>query len=527
MADTRICVSCGKAMPEDEAGDRCVSCSNTIDVKGIDLSVPPAGLLDADTVELVRSIPRLELLEPIGKGGMGVVYKARQKGLDRIVALKVLPPDTKREILYEERFVREARALAKLNHPNIVTVHDFGHVDDRHYFIMEYVDGVNLRQALRAGTLDAARACEIVPAICDALQYAHDEGIVHRDIKPENILLDKRGRVKIADFGLAQLHGDFEQTFRLTGTGDVMGTLHYMAPEQVERPREVDHRADIYAVGVMFYEMLTGELPLGRFLVPSEKAQTDPQLDDVVLKALEKEPDRRYQTATDIKSDIERISSSVAVKGSALPLPKVKPSTSRKAPPPLPVSGGDDEDESVMSTPARVSELPIPKVAKAWKAAARNAVAAHALGDAEKQLREVRSMIHMACYSFIFVAAVLLVIGISTEIMTVMLPMVIGFGAVGFGGVRVNKLAYEEFSAVARGETSISQNQRNLFNERRLRAGGLLVVGGALSVPIIGIAAGGIIMIVGGILASQGAVYIGIRMWMRRAVEPRGSRTKA
>jgi len=521
MPESNICVSCGKTMPDGETGDCCVSCSNTVDVKGIDLSVPPEGLFDSGAEELVRGIPHLELLEPIGKGGMGVVYKARQKRLDRIVALKVLPFDSTREILYEERFVREARALAKLNHPNIVTVHDFGHVDNRHYFIMEYVDGVNLRQALRAGSLDAARACEIVPAICDALQYAHDEGIVHRDIKPENILLDKRGRVKIADFGLAQLHGDVDQTFRLTGSGDVMGTLHYMAPEQVERPRDVDHRADLYAVGVMFYEMLTGELPMGRFLSPSEKVHTNPELDDVVLKALEKEPDRRYQTASGIKSDIERISSSAGITGAALPAPVEAPE--RRVPPPLPRKSDSPAVSASISTPIPQEPEPMDP----WKAVSQNATAALAVSDVEKQLRGIRTSIQLGCYSFVFVASVLLIIGLSTEIMTIMLPMVIGFGVVGISGLRVNRLAYEEFSQVARGETSISQNRRNQINQRRLITGGALLGGGALLIPIAGLTAGGIIMIVGGILACQGGVNVGIRLWMRSAVEPRGSRRKA
>src|SRR5712692_9194174 len=132
---------------------------------------------------------------------MGAVYKARQPGLDRLVALKILPPDAGRDPAFAERFTREARALAKLNHPNIVGVYDFGQTDGQYYLIMEFVDGLNLRQVLRAGELKPQEALRIVPQICEALQFAHDEGIVHRDIKPENILLDKKGRVKIADFG--------------------------------------------------------------------------------------------------------------------------------------------------------------------------------------------------------------------------------------------------------------------------------------------------------------------------------------
>jgi hypothetical protein len=284
-------------------------------------------------VEAIASVfPQLEILELIGRGGMGAVYKARQPGLDRLVALKILPPRTGSDPGFAERFTREARALAKLSHPNIVGVYDFGQVSSAgvplastagvppasktgapqtitnlHYFLMEYVDGSNLRQVEQAGKLTPPQALQIIPQICEALQYAHEEGIVHRDTKPENVLLDKKGRVKIADFGLAKILGREPQDFRLTGAGQVMGTPNYMAPEQVEHPQAVDHRADIYSLGVVFYEMLTGELPLGRFAPPSRKVQVDVRLDEVVMHALEKEPERRYQHASQIKSDVETI----------------------------------------------------------------------------------------------------------------------------------------------------------------------------------------------------------------------------
>lgn len=277
------------------------------------LEIPPttpapglAGFQPPPVEQLARLFPQLEILELLGKGGMGAVYKARQLGLDRFVAVKILPPEVGRDPLFAERFMREARAMAKLSHPHIVAVHDFGQTSGLFYFVMEFIDGANLRQTLRAGKLQAAEALAIVPQICDALQYAHDEGIVHRDIKPENILLDKRGRVKIADFGLSKLvHQGTTPDVSLTGTEQVMGTVRYMAPEQMLGTRFVDHRADIYSLGVVFYELLTGDVPMGRFEPPSKKVQVDVRLDEVVLRALAQEPEKRYQHASDVKTDVE------------------------------------------------------------------------------------------------------------------------------------------------------------------------------------------------------------------------------
>ncbi|MDH7502318.1 MAG: serine/threonine-protein kinase, partial [Verrucomicrobiota bacterium] len=260
--------------------------------------------------QLAPLFPQLELLELLGKGGMGAVYRARQPSLDRLVALKILSPEFASDPGFAKRFAREARALARLNHPGIVTVHDSGQAGGFYYLIMEFVDGMNLRQLLNSGRISPREALAIVPQICDALQYAHDEGIVHRDIKPENILVDRKGRVKIADFGLAKIIGRETKDPVLTHAADVMGTPHYMAPEQVERPTDVDHRADIYSLGVVFYEMLTGELPLGRFQPPSKipgRVNVDVRLDEVVLRALEKEPERRYQHASEVKTDVETI----------------------------------------------------------------------------------------------------------------------------------------------------------------------------------------------------------------------------
>ncbi len=257
--------------------------------------------------DIAKHFPQLEIIECLGRGGMGVVYKARQPRLNRIVALKVLAPGRQQDPQFAERFLREAQALAKLNHPNIVTVYDFGESDGLFYLLMEFVDGVTLRGLLHGGKTSPEQALAIVPRICEALQYAHEVGVVHRDIKPENILLDKLGRVKIADFGIARILGVEGQPSH-TRDRYVIGTPYYMAPEQVEKPLSVDHRADIYSLGVVFYEMLTGELPLGRFALPSQKVQVDVRLDDVVLRALEKEPQLRYQHASQVKSDVETIS---------------------------------------------------------------------------------------------------------------------------------------------------------------------------------------------------------------------------
>jgi tRNA A-37 threonylcarbamoyl transferase component Bud32 len=265
------------------------------------------GPLTAPTpAELAPLFPGLEIMEVAGQGGMGTIYKARQPQLDRVVALKILSPELGRDPAFAERFSREAQALAKLNHSNIVSIFDFGQAGGFFYFLMEYVDGVTLRTLIDQKQVYIQEAQRIVIEICHALQYAHEEGIVHRDIKPSNILLDKKGRVKIADFGLARLMGKGSKDKTAAGqNATVMGTPNYMAPEQVERPGKVDLRADIYSVGVVLYEMLTGELPLGHFELPSQKAGVDQRLDEIVLRALAKEPRRRYQTANQFRAAVE------------------------------------------------------------------------------------------------------------------------------------------------------------------------------------------------------------------------------
>jgi tRNA A-37 threonylcarbamoyl transferase component Bud32 len=310
------CPVCGTELPADTPEGLCPQCLMQCALSHSDHALPeeegattphPSRPTAPTPAELAGHFPDLEILELLGQGGMGAVYKARQRKLDRLVAIKVLPPEWGSDPAFAERFAREARALARLNHPQVVSVHDFGEGGGHYFLIMEYVDGVNLRQLLAAGRLQPRQALSIVAQICDALQYAHEQGVVHRDIKPENILLDKRGRVKIADFGLAKLLRRARNEYTLTGSRQVMGTLDYMAPEQRSTPQTVDHRADIYSVGVVFYEMLTGELPLGRFAPPSERVSVDGRLDDVIFRALEREPERRYQRISAVKDDVESI----------------------------------------------------------------------------------------------------------------------------------------------------------------------------------------------------------------------------
>ncbi len=320
METQRICPGCRKPLAPDAPLGLCpeclIKCGASPATDPGDPSLSASGFVPPPVAEIANLFPQLEIIEFIGKGGMGAVYKARQPTLDRFVALKILPPNAGGPG-FAERFNREARALARLSHPNIVMVHDFGQAGGLHYLLMEYVDGGNLRQVEAAGRLTPEQALAIVPQICDALQFAHNEGIVHRDIKPENLLLDKKGRVKITDFGIAKILGLSVEKTPLTGARDVVGTPHYMAPEQLEKPQTVDHRADIYSLGVVFYEMLTGELPLGRFAPPSSKVQVDVRLDEVVLQALEKEPRLRYQQASQVKTAVETISTTPFASASA------------------------------------------------------------------------------------------------------------------------------------------------------------------------------------------------------------------
>jgi len=302
------CPKCGIPLPIDAPKGLCPRCLAAMNL------ATETGLTGADALtaqpplspaELAPHFPQLEIIECLGRGGMGVVYKARQKLLNRFVALKLLAPERVADAKFAQRFTREAQALATLNHPSIVTIHDFGQAGGFYFFLMEFVDGVNLRQAMKAGRFTSEQALAIVPPVCEALQYAHEHGIVHRDIKPENLLLDKDGRVKIADFGIAKMLGADGSDVGVAES-QPFGTPQYMAPEQRDH-RRTDHRADIYSLGVVLYELLTGELPGAKLQPPSRKVQIDVRLDEIVLRALEVKPELRYQTAGEMRTQVETL----------------------------------------------------------------------------------------------------------------------------------------------------------------------------------------------------------------------------
>jgi serine/threonine protein kinase len=316
MTDTdfsAICPRCGSVATAAIAGDLCPACllKQVALGTGAD-SLPNEPWVPPAIDDLATAFPQLEIIELIGRGGMGAVYKARQKSLGRLVALKILAPQHAANPNFAERFSREAQALAELNHPNIITVHDFGRAGEFYFLLMEHIDGVNLRQASKAGRFTPEQALAIVPSICEALQFAHDHGIVHRDIKPENLLLDKAGRVKIADFGIARIMGAGLDPVSGVAVPDsagltqesVLGTPPHMAPEQSAHPALADHRADIYSLGVVLYELLTDELPVGRFEPPSHKVHIDVRLDAIVLRALEQTPELRYQTIGEMRTQV-------------------------------------------------------------------------------------------------------------------------------------------------------------------------------------------------------------------------------
>src|SRR5215216_4060770 len=263
---------------------------------------------------------RYQLGSLLGVGGMARVYLATDRVLERQVAVKVLSPPYAQDPVFVERFRREARSAARLSHPNIVAVFDSGSDAGRHYLVMEYVAGQSLAQLLtRQGRLTPRRAAELAVEVCAALAAAHAQGLVHRDVKPANVLVGAEGRVKVTDFGIVKAAAT-----TLTGTGTVLGTAAYLSPEQAQGG-PVDARSDLYGLGCVLYELLTGRPPFGSGAdspqvalaarhvseppeLPSvHNPQLDRALDVVVLTALAKQPDQRYQSAIEMQDALERV----------------------------------------------------------------------------------------------------------------------------------------------------------------------------------------------------------------------------
>lgn len=268
---------------------------------------------------------RYEILEKRGSGGMADVFKARDRLLNRYVAVKVLKDELRDDKEFVERFKIEAQSAAGLSHPNIVSVHDVGVEDGIHYFIMEYVDGMSLKDYVKhVGALNWREATEFAVAICGAIDHAHKKNIIHRDIKSHNILLTREGVVKVADFGIARA---VTSSTVVNGGKNVVGSVHYFSPEQA-LGKAIDFKSDIYSIGIVLYEMLTGHLPfigdnafqVARMQIetlpqpPIEQNATIPQaLNDITLKALEKQPQKRYQSAAEMQADLKAVMHNPAI----------------------------------------------------------------------------------------------------------------------------------------------------------------------------------------------------------------------
>jgi len=260
--------------------------------------------------ELQEQIPQYKILGLLGRGGMGAVYQGWQTSLERYVAIKILPQDTDGgDAQFSARFKQEARTMAKFQHPGIVSVYNAGQTPTGLlYIVMEFIEGTDVAQMVKSqGRLPPGHALAIAAHVCDALQYAHSQGVIHRDIKPANVLMNMEGEVKVADFGLAKAAGPSQ--VGLTMTDMAMGTPDYLAPEALITGIEIDGRADLYALGVMLYEMLTGQVPRGRFNMPSVKTggEADVRFDAIIARAMEQDRDKRYQTAHEIRHDLDVI----------------------------------------------------------------------------------------------------------------------------------------------------------------------------------------------------------------------------
>ena len=264
------------------------------------MSTPPQ-FKAPTTEELQQLLPAYDVLSFIAKGGMGAVYKAHQKSLERNVAIKILPREFGEDHGFRRRFEDEAKAMAKLNHPNLISVYDFGEVDHMLYIVMEFVDGKSFHESFHGRAVAEKEVAHLVAGICEGLAHAHEAGILHRDIKPANILLDSKNRPKIGDFGLARLTEETE------GEGIIYGTPDYIAPEMIKNPGAVDTRSDVFSTGVILYELLTGKLPEKRYIPASQIEDVDPRFDKIVRRATHPSPMLRFANGEAMASDLKTL----------------------------------------------------------------------------------------------------------------------------------------------------------------------------------------------------------------------------
>lgn len=300
------CLRCGRPQPESTlVGGMCASCV----AQGLRLD-----LLLMDEPQLEEKEPPsiqvqgYEILELVGGGGMGEVYRAVDLDDGEVIALKVVAGRLTRDPEVTARFETEVAALSRLDHPNVVRVLDHGETaNDRRFLVMEFVDGCDLRRFLRAQRPDMERAFDIFAKVCAGVAHAHERGLAHRDIKPANILVGHEGAVKVADFGLAKTLADTVAGYSFTQTRDTFGTPYYVAPEVTRNAGAADARSDVYALGVLLYELLTGAVPMGQFTPLSEKTGLDRRIDGIVSRALADDSARRLGSVAELAAAVEEI----------------------------------------------------------------------------------------------------------------------------------------------------------------------------------------------------------------------------